>query len=263
MQSIPFFHMPHKRAAQRGAAAKGAAQEAAQASLEQLRRQQQDLLRSQQAMNQPQRRPDGMRSRQEVTAGQQLLDSTLSGMGPADDMLEVGVPQCCLATVLSVNVGLEHVNMLIGHFVVNLALRNCSVAAVMLQGTLFSCMSVTADKHADSHRDDAPLQGAAGLGGIAPTARGSSVRTQSMPVRQRSPPQQDFQPLLAGVHASPGLQRDMASTGSMYCFDTAGALQSAFSRQQAHQRMLQTLPCLDMSGLAPGMLAPGTLEASL
>ena len=94
------------------------------------------------------------------------------------------------------------------------------------------------------------------------TARASSVRTQSMPVRQRAPTQQDYQPLLAGVHASPGLQRDMASTGSMYCFDTAGALQSASSRQQAHQRMLQTQPCLDMSGLAPGMLPPGTWEVS-
>ena len=91
-------------------------------------------------------------------------------------------------------------------------------------------------------------------------ARGSSVRTQSMPVRQKSPMQQDFQPLLAGVHASPGLQRDMASTGSMYCFETAGAPQSAFSRQQAHQRMLQTLPCPDMSGLAPGILPLGTWE---
>eukprot|EP00891_Asterochloris_glomerata_P001481 jgi/Astpho2/1481/Aster-05367 len=190
MQSIPFFHMPHKRAAQKGAAAKGPAQGAAQASSgrRQQQQKQQELLRSQQATTQPQKRPNGMRSRQEVTVGHQLLDSTLSGMGSADNMLE----------------------------------------------------------------------GAAGLGGMPRAARGSSVRTQSMPVRQKSPMQQDFQPLLAGVHASPGLQRDMASTGSMYCFETAGAPQSAFSRQQAHQRMLQTLPCPDMSGLAPGILPLGT-----
>ena len=121
MQSIPFFHLPHKRAAQKGAAPKSAAQEAAQqaaqASMGQQQQQQQDLLHSQQAMNQPQRRPDGMRGRQEVTAGQQLLDSTLSGMGSADAMLKVGVPHCC-SSLLSVDevAVLSGVNMLIRQF---------------------------------------------------------------------------------------------------------------------------------------------------
>ena len=140
MQSIPFFHMPHKRAAQKGAAAKGAAQEAAQAFMVQ-QQQQQDLLRSQQAMKQPQRLPDGMRSRQEVTAGQQLLDSTLSGMGSADNRLEVGVPHRCLnlATALSVD-GCSHVWCERADWAVLWsALQHCSLslplAATMLQET--------------------------------------------------------------------------------------------------------------------------------